>query len=78
LRNYAQSYSYDRAGNIARMRHVAGTLGSWTRDYAYAFDDPSQRASNRLWQTWLGADRSTADTYDHDTHGNMLNLASTD
>jgi RHS repeat-associated protein len=76
LRNYTQSYQYDAVGNIQRMRHLAGT-GSWTRDYAYAHEDPAQPASNRLWQTWTGGDRTQAITYDHDTHGNMLNLERT-
>jgi RHS repeat-associated protein len=77
LRNYTQAYSYDPVGNISRVRHVAESAG-WTRDYAYAFDDSHQPPSNRLWQTWLSGDRSRADTYGHDTHGNMLNLVSTD
>jgi RHS repeat-associated protein len=77
LQNYSQAYIYDAVGNIRRMRHVSDA-SPWTRDYAYAFDDPTQPASNRLWQTWMSDDRGTAVTYQHDTHGNMLNLASTD
>jgi RHS repeat-associated protein len=81
-RNYTQRYSYDRVGNVTRVRHIAITLpgqpdGSWTRDYAYAYADPAQLASNRLWQTWLGGDRTGAVTYRHDPHGSMLNLANT-
>ena len=46
-RNYTQRYRYDQVGNVARVRHIAAALpgqpdGSWTRDYAYAFDDPDQ------------------------------------
>jgi len=74
LRVYQQTYQYDAVGNIARVRHEAGN-GSWTRDYGYALDDPAQQASNRLWQTWTGGDRTQATTYTHDTHGNMQNLA---
>ncbi len=77
FRNYTQTFRYDRVGNIEQVRHQAVT-GSWTRDYAYAFDDPAQPASNRLWQTWDGGDRNEATTYLHDTHGNMLNLMRTD
>src|SRR5262249_46370436 len=62
------------AGNVTQMKHEAG-IGSWTRDYLYAFDDPVQPASNRLWQTWTGGDHGQAITYRHDTHGNMQNLA---
>lgn len=77
LRVYTQSYGYDPAGNVKRVRHQAG-LGSWTRDYAYAFEDPARAASNRLWQTWIGGNRGQAMTYSHDTHGNLLKLAPTD
>src|SRR5262249_42136619 len=34
-------------------------------------------ASNRLWQTWTGSDRTKAVTYQYDSHGSMLNLAAT-
>jgi RHS repeat-associated protein len=77
LRIYTQTYCYDTVGNIVQMHHQAGR-GTWTRDYAYAFDDPNQAASNRLWQTWDGGDRTQATTYGYDAHGNMLNLANTD
>ena len=61
------------------MRHaVTSAIGSWTRDYAYAFEDSTQPASNRLWQTWTSGDRTQAVTYGYNTHGNMLNLARTD
>lgn len=76
LRNYTQRYQYDRVGNIQQMRHlVTSATGGWTRDYAYAFEDPTQPASNRLWQTWTGGDRTQAVTYSYDIHGSMLNLA---
>ncbi|MDF0645957.1 MAG: SpvB/TcaC N-terminal domain-containing protein [Nitrospira sp.] len=70
---YRQIYRYDAVGNIERLRHEAG-LGSWTRDYAYAFEDPAQPASNRLWQTWEGGDRTQAVSYTYDAHGSMQNL----
>ena len=81
-RNYTQRYRYDAVGNVLTMQHSAPTFpgqlaGGWTRDYAYAFDDPTQPASNRLWQTWEGGTRSKAVTYRHDPHGSMLNLAAT-
>jgi RHS repeat-associated protein len=77
LRRYTQSYEYDSVGNFVTMHHDVPTdsASSWTRDYRYAFDDPAQPASNRLWQTWTGGDRAKAVTYGYDTHGNMLNLA---
>jgi RHS repeat-associated protein len=80
LRKYTQTYAYDPAGNIKQVSHQAPTTGSWTRDYAYAFEDPTQQASNRLWQTWTGGTngRAIAVTYLHDLHGNMLNLERSD
>ncbi len=81
LRAYTQVYAYDQVGNITRMAHQAGSAGSWTRDHVYAFEDPAQAASNRLWRTWEGGgnwDGSSATNktaYLHDTHGNMLNVA---
>jgi RHS repeat-associated protein len=75
LRNYVQRFTYDSAGNIRELQHQAGPLGSWTRDYSYAFDDPTQQPSNRLWQTWTGGDTTRAITYAHDIHGNLLSLA---
>ncbi|MCC6140601.1 MAG: toxin [Nitrospira sp.] len=81
LRAYTQIYAYDQVGNITRMAHQAGATGSWTRDYAYAFEDPAQPASNRLWRTWEGGgnwDSGSAinkTDYLSDTHGNMLNVA---
>ena len=80
LRRYTQTYAYDPAGNIKQVSHDGGTTGSWTRDYAYAFEDPTQPASNRLSQTWTGGTngRANAVTYLHDLHGNMLNLERTD
>ena len=77
LRVYTQRFSYDPVGNVTRVRHQAG-LGSWTRDYTYTYGDPARPASNRLWQTWLGGDRTTATTYSHDPHGNLRKLAPAD
>jgi RHS repeat-associated protein len=73
LRNYTQHYTYDPVGNITRMRHLAGAVESWTRDYSYAYEVTSRPPSNRLATTTDGAGIVT--TYRHDTHGNMLNLA---
>ncbi|MDR3483155.1 MAG: SpvB/TcaC N-terminal domain-containing protein [Burkholderiaceae bacterium] len=68
LRNYTEQYQYDAVGNMAQMRHSAGSLGSWTRAYQYAVD------SNRLSGTNTG-DPTQAVAYQYDAHGNMLNLA---
>jgi RHS repeat-associated protein len=69
LRNYIERYRYDAVGNIRTMRHIAGSLGSWTRTYDYA------AASNQL--TGTDTDNpARAVTYDYDKHGSMLNLSS--
>ncbi len=48
VRNYTQSYIYDAAGNILRMKHQSAG-NNWTRDYNY------QAANNRLISTQIGA-----------------------
>src|SRR6185437_161165 len=87
-RRYTERYTYDAAGNLRTMRHIAAALpgqpgaGSWTRNYMYDYQDPARPASNRLYRTWLGTASwdSTAPAsrteYRHDAHGNMRNLAS--
>jgi RHS repeat-associated protein len=49
-RNYTERFRYDEAGNIEHTEHVAGTTGSWTRDYTY------EAGSNRIVSTQVGAD----------------------
>jgi RHS repeat-associated protein len=74
LRGYRQNYRYDAAGNLTRLRHVAGA-GSWTREFATVSDRPGGPGDgDRLWQTWESGDRATATTYRHDRHGNLLNV----
>ena len=79
LRNYTQSYTYDAVGNIKQMKHVdmLNQTEGWVRDYAYAVDDTTQPASNRLLQTWEAGNRIQATKYRYDSHGSMLNLANT-
>jgi len=67
-RMYKQRYRYDEVGNILEMHHWAGQE-RWTRNYEYA------DYSNRLSRTWLGTNQLNATNYEHDPHGNMLNLA---
>lgn len=68
LRNYTQTYQYDKTSNLIQQRHSAGS-GSWTRNFDYASD------SNRLERTWTGSDVVNAVIHRHDLHGNMLNLS---
>ena len=82
-RNYTQQYQYDAVGNFITMRHASNGITLWTRHYAYAFDDQTQAASNRLWRTWQGSDawdgsKTDSVTYHYDTHGSMLNLNRTE
>jgi RHS repeat-associated protein len=65
MRNYIQSYEYDEAGNILRMRHQAAD-NNWTREYAY------QAASNRLIHTRVGA--NTYAYSHHRRHGTMTSM----
>lgn len=78
-RNYTQRYVYDAVGNFVEMEHRPDRGTGWTRRYEYAFDDPGQPASNRLWRTWYGSNtwdgsRTDSVTYRYDIHGSMLNL----
>ncbi len=68
LRNYTQYYAYDAVGNIKQMRHTANG-GNWTQSYDYAID------SNHLLTTITGNGETSTVNYQHDSHGNMLNLA---
>ncbi len=74
LRDYREFYTYDKAGNIVEMRHVANG-GGWTRRYA------SEDFNNRLQRTWEGSanwddgQATNKTTYQYDLHGNMLNLS---
>jgi RHS repeat-associated protein len=72
LRNYAELYSYDDAGNIQQMKHVVAVgSGGWTRRYEI---DPT---SNRLLSTSLPGDGPGPHygaTYGHDAHGNMTSM----
>lgn len=47
VRNYTQTYEYDKVGNITQMKHLANG-GSWTRNYEY------ETANNRLKNTKVG------------------------
>lgn len=67
LRNYRQTYHYDPAGNILRMRHITRGGPRWTRRYAYADN------SNRLLHSRTGSDISEHVHYRYDAHGNVLN-----
>ncbi|NOT50227.1 MAG: insecticidal toxin complex protein [Chitinophagaceae bacterium] len=60
VRNYTQSYQYDRAGNMRQMRHLSAG-NNWTRDYTY------QTNNNRLKSTQIGDE--IYQYPHHDQHG---------
>ncbi|HEY0365774.1 MAG TPA: RHS repeat-associated core domain-containing protein, partial [Pyrinomonadaceae bacterium] len=64
--NYAESYHYDEVGNILKMIHSA-LSGGWTRNYQY------DAGSNGLLLT-SNPSGSLTDSYDHDLHGNMIEM----
>jgi len=63
MRTYTERYTYDPAGNIRSMAHVAGA-GSWTRTYQYTPD-----ANKLLSHSVPGTPGTVAFT--HDANGNM-------
>jgi RHS repeat-associated protein len=66
VRNYTQSFQYDRVGNITRMAHNGGSNGSWTRIYSY------ESGNNRLISTQAG---SMTYTYiHHPKHGYITGM----
>ncbi len=75
---YAESYTYDPAGNLLTMAHQVST-GAWTRRYAYA--EPSRisplEIGNRLSSNSLpgdDADGPYSATYQYDAHGSMTRM----
>ncbi|MEO6720604.1 MAG: SpvB/TcaC N-terminal domain-containing protein [Ferruginibacter sp.] len=74
LRNYIQTYEYDKVGNIKTMSHRAGNgalADRWTRHYEY------ETTNNRLKNTFIGTDTINAINYNYDAHGSILNLEKT-
>jgi RHS repeat-associated protein len=64
MRNYAETYAYDPAGNLTSTAHAAAG-GSWTRTYAYT------PGGNRLATTTVGASSSG---YTYDASGDMTSM----
>jgi RHS repeat-associated protein len=75
LREYAEHYRYDLAGNLKTVQHRAAG-GDWTRHYHYG--EASQLAegqySNRLSGTALGRQQQLEQPYCYDVHGNMTSM----
>ena len=78
LRNYSESYDYDKVGNFKTMSHLAGSgAGNWTRTYTYNESSllESAKKSNRLSQTALQTGASLpVEPYSYDAHGNMTRM----
>ena len=66
VRNYIQSYQYDKVGNILQMAHAGGPNGSWTRDYIYEI------GNNRLISTQVGT--MTYTYIHHPKHGYITGM----
>jgi RHS repeat-associated protein len=64
FRNYTETYTYDKAGNLTEQHHNAKN-SEWTRTFEY------NNTSNRLTKTTINGD---AYTYTYDAHGNMYGL----
>jgi RHS repeat-associated protein len=64
VQRYTQKYTYDVAGNVLSLQHMAAT-GSYTRTYDYT------TGNNRLQSTTVGTDTYS---YTHDIHGNMAGM----
>lgn len=76
MRRYTEHYEYDAAGNLLLLRHLAGSQGTWHRNYAY--DEPSiteaGATSNRLSRTVIGSGIGATAAYQYDEHGNLLTM----
>lgn len=74
MRRYTERYTYDRAANLERVEHQAGS-GSWTA--AFSYNAPSHldasALSDRLTSWQVGTDPPEAFSYD--AHGNLLAMA---
>jgi RHS repeat-associated protein len=66
MRRYTQRFTYDRAGNLRTLAHLAGGSG-WTRDYTYP-----QAQNNRLGQTQTSG--GAVQPYTYDDAGNMTSM----
>ncbi len=62
-RTYLETYTYDLAGNMLKLVHTAGSLGSFTRTFTVRAD------SNRLTRIAVG---TTNYDYVYDVNGNLL------
>jgi RHS repeat-associated protein len=65
MRNYTQSYTYDKVGNISSIQHAA-TGNNWIRNYNY------EALSNRLINTQAGG--FTYNYQHHTAHGYITEL----
>jgi len=72
LRNYIETYRYDKSGNLEKIRHIAHK-GSWTRTQDYATDAQAS-PSNRLLTSGTGTQTGSAIEHRHDANGNMTLL----
>ena len=71
IRPYTETYTYDAAGNILSLAHVAGPSGTWTRRYTY------DTASDRLLSHTRPSDppmSAGSAAFVHDANGRMTTM----
>ena len=78
LGTYVERYRYDAVGNILDMQHRGSDPAhpGWTRSYEYREPSliESVEVSNRLSRTRIGGGSRPVESYDHDTHGNLVSI----
>jgi RHS repeat-associated protein len=70
FREYTQTYSYDKVGNVSTFKHAPVGAAAWTRTYTYA------TGSDQLTKTKVNSDPDK--TFTHDAHGNITDIAHLD
>jgi RHS repeat-associated protein len=68
VRRYTENYSYDRSGNLLRVKHVTVDDGSWTASY-----DIDSRA-DRITAIRNGDESLISSAFNYDDAGNALTL----
>jgi RHS repeat-associated protein len=78
LRNYTESYEYDKAGNFSSVTHSPQGGSKWIRKYFFNEGSPIEGGvkSNRLSSTTIGAagPNQIVESYTHDDHGNTISM----
>ena len=68
LETYTEEYTYDKAGNITKMKHIPSSSPTWTRDYDYETDSNQLKASTQIG----GGSGNLNDKYYYNQRGAMV------